>query len=144
MTPQYFDEIAANLERAEQSIRAARQLASGEYYDFAASRAYYAAFYAATAALLSEGFDSSKHSGVIASIHRRFVKAGRLDKEHGKALNWLFELRSIGDYGATAHVSAQETEQAIQAAEGFLNAVRALIPVDKGGRRSDRGANSPE
>lgn len=47
MTTQFADEIAANLERAEQSLQAARQLASGGYYDFAASRAYYAAFYAA-------------------------------------------------------------------------------------------------
>jgi len=57
----------------------------------------------------------SKHSAVIASIHQRFVKTGKLDKEQGKALNWLFELRSVGDYGGTAHVSRQEVEQAIQA-----------------------------
>jgi uncharacterized protein (UPF0332 family) len=37
-------EIAANLERAEQSIQAARDLAGKGYYDFAASRAYYAPF----------------------------------------------------------------------------------------------------
>ncbi len=34
MTSPYADEIAANLERAEQSIQAARHLASGGYYDF--------------------------------------------------------------------------------------------------------------
>lgn len=127
MTSQYADEITANLERAEQSIQAARQLASGGYYDFAASRAYYAAFYAATAVLLNEGLELSKHSAVIASIHQRFVKTGKLDKEQGKALNWLFELRGIGDYGGTAHVSHQEVDQAIQAAEGFLTAIKSLI-----------------
>jgi uncharacterized protein (UPF0332 family) len=124
---QYPDEIAANLERAEQSVQAARQLASEGYYDFAASRAYYAAFYAATAILLSEGLELSKHSAVIASIHQRFVKTGRLSKEQGKTLNWLFELRSVGNYGGTAHVSHQEAEQAIQAAEGFLSAIRFLL-----------------
>ncbi|RME36131.1 MAG: HEPN domain-containing protein [Thermoflexia bacterium] len=58
------------MDRAEGSIQAARQLASGGYYDFAASRAYYAAFYAATALLLSEGLEFSKHSAVIASVHQ--------------------------------------------------------------------------
>ncbi len=53
MTPEYAREIAANLERAEQSIHAARDLIAKSYYDFAASRAYYAAFYAATAVLLN-------------------------------------------------------------------------------------------
>ncbi|MDZ7290079.1 MAG: HEPN domain-containing protein [candidate division KSB1 bacterium] len=84
MTTQFADEIAAHLERAEQSIQAARQLASGGYYDFAGSRAHYAAFYAATAVLLHEGLELSKHSAVIASIHQRFVKTGKLDKEQGR------------------------------------------------------------
>lgn len=127
MTSPYADEIAANLERAEQSVQAARQLASGGYYDFAASRAYYAAFYAATAVLLNEGLDMSKHSAVIASIHQRFVKTGRLSKEQGKTLNWLFELRSVADYGGTAHVSRQEVERAIQVAEEFLSAINFLL-----------------
>lgn len=127
MTLPFSDEIAANLDRAEQSIQAARQLASGGYYDFAASRAYYAAFYAATAVLLHEGLELSKHSAVIASIHQRFVKTGKLDKEQGKTLNWLFELRGVGDYGGTAHVSHQEAEQAIEAAEKFLEAVKPLL-----------------
>ncbi len=67
MTLEYEQEIAANLERAEQSIRAARELAAGGYYDFVASRAYYAAFYAATTLLLGEQLEISKHSGVIAA-----------------------------------------------------------------------------
>ncbi|HTY24774.1 MAG TPA: HEPN domain-containing protein, partial [Desulfomonilaceae bacterium] len=119
MTSEFTEEIAANLQRAEQSIQAARQLASNGFHDFAASRAYYAAFYAATALLLHEGLEFGKHGGVIAAIHHRFVKTGKLDKERGKALNWLFEVRSVGDYGGTAHISIQEVEQAIEAAEEF-------------------------
>lgn len=127
MTLKYAEEIAANLERADQSIRAARELASRGYHDFVASRAYYAAFYAATAILLHEELEFSKHSAVIASIHQRFVKMGRLDKKYGKDLNWLFELRGVGDYGATVHVSQQDAEKAIRAAEGFVQAIEALI-----------------
>ena len=39
MTEPFADEISANIERAEQSIRAAKQLALGGYCDFSASRA---------------------------------------------------------------------------------------------------------
>ena len=127
MTLEFAEEIAANLERAEASIRAARELTTGGYYDFAASRAYYAVFYAATALLLSEELDFSRHSGVIAAIHQRFVKTGKLDKRYGKDLNWLFELRGVGDYGATIHVSEQDAEKAIGAAEDFLSAIRSLM-----------------
>lgn len=127
MTPEREQELKANLERAEDSLQAAKELTRKDYYDFAASRAYYAAFYAATAVLLNEGLDFSKHSGVIVSIHQRFVKTGKLSKEQGKDLNWLFEIRNVGDYGGAAHVSRSEAEQAIQAAERFLQAVKSLL-----------------
>ena len=127
MKHKYEEEITANLERAEASIRAAKDLVAGDYYDFAASRAYYAAFYAATAILLCEELEFGKHSGVIVLIHREFVKMGKLDKKYGQDLNWLFELRGIGDYGATIHVSQRDAEKAIEVAEEFLRAIEKLI-----------------
>lgn len=129
MTRQYGPEIAASLERAEQSIEAARGLLGSEFYDFAASRAYYAAFYAATAVLLAEGLEFGKHSGVIASVHRRLVKTGRLAKEQGQGLNWLFGLRNVGDYGVTAHVSREDAQQAIQVAASFIDTIKVLLGV---------------
>jgi uncharacterized protein (UPF0332 family) len=50
-----------------------------------------------------------------------------LDKEQGKTLNWLFELRSIGDYGGTAHVAHEDVEQAIGAAEKFTESIKSLL-----------------
>jgi len=50
---------------------------------------------------------------VVASIHHRFVKTEKIKNEYGKHLNWLFELRSVGDYGTTAHVSQQDAEKAV-------------------------------
>jgi uncharacterized protein (UPF0332 family) len=123
----HSEEISANLERSEDSIRAAEGLASSGYYDFAASRAYYAAFYAATALLLSDELEFRRHSGVIAAVHQRFVKAGKLDSQHGKDLNWLFELRGVADYGVTVHVSEGDATRAIEAAKRFLSAAKALI-----------------
>lgn len=128
----YAAEIAAHLERAEASIRAAEDLASAGYYNFAASRAYYAAFYAATALLLSEGLEFGKHSGVVAAIHQKFVKTGKLNARYGKALNWLFELRGIGDYGVLVHVSQQDAEQAIKVAADFLRVATSLIQERSG------------
>jgi uncharacterized protein (UPF0332 family) len=114
--PVFETEIMANLERAEESVQAAKLLFEAGHWDFAAARAYYAAFYAATAALLSDGREYQKHSGVIAAVHKFLVKTGKLAKEHGKNLNWLFELRGIGDYGDTRHVPREEVGKAIDAA----------------------------
>ncbi len=127
MKSKYEPEITANLQRAKQSIEAARELTAKEYFDFAASRAYYAAFYAACAALLHEGVESSKHSGVIAMVHQRFVKTGKLDKQQGKELNWLFELRSVGDYGVVIHVTKQDSERAARVAEDFVRSICSIL-----------------
>lgn len=77
--------------------------------------------------LLQEEIDTSKHSGVISAIHRLFVKTGKLDKEQGKNLNWLFELRGVGDYGVSEHVSSGEAFRAVQIAEKFLAEVKDLL-----------------
>lgn len=124
---EHDNEISENLKRAETSIRAAKDMIEKEYYDIAASRAYYAAFYAASALLLKEDIDTTKHSGVIASIHRLFVKAGKLDKEQGRNLQWLFDLRGVGDYGVSEHVSAGEAYKAIKVAEDFLAAALKIL-----------------
>lgn len=121
-------EISSNLERADTNLQVARELLEKAYYDVSASRAYYAAFYAASALLLNEGIDTSKHSGVIALVHKHFVKNGKLSKEQGRNLNWLFELRSVGDYGVSLHVALDDARRAVRIAEDFFEAVKNLLP----------------
>jgi uncharacterized protein (UPF0332 family) len=120
-------EISANLERADTNLQVAKELLDKAYYDVAASRAYYAAFYAASALLLNEGIDTSKHSGVIALVHQHFVKSGKLSKEQGRNLNWLFELRSVGDYGVSLHVGLDDARRAVGVAQDFLEAAKTLF-----------------
>lgn len=130
MTQKHTQEITANVKRATDSIRAARILMAEGLCDFAASRAYYGAFYAATAALLSEGLTFSKHGGVISAFHREFVREGKVDARVGKDLNWLFELRGIGDYGETRHVTAEETYKAVDAAEHIISTLQDMVGTD--------------
>ncbi|MFW6159410.1 MAG: HEPN domain-containing protein, partial [Planctomycetota bacterium] len=72
-----------------------------------------------------------KHSGVIAAIHERFVKTGRLSPECGAAIRRLFRLRGIGDYGAPEHVSQQEARDALNLAHEFVAEVKPLIEEDE-------------
>lgn len=121
------NEIKANLERSRNALDAATNLFEDEYFDFAASRAYYAAFYAASALLLNEGLETKKHSSVIALIHQHFVKNKKLPVEQGKNLNWLFELRSIGDYGGVIRLSFEEAQRAIQVSASFMDSVDDIL-----------------
>lgn len=121
-------EIGELWHRAADSLDAAAKLLEDGFLDAAASRAYYSAFYAASALLLSDGHSFSRHSAVLALIHRDYVKAGRLPKEAGGIINALSDLRQIADYGGPAHVGAAEARQAVTDAASFLDAVRPLLP----------------
>jgi uncharacterized protein (UPF0332 family) len=119
-------EVEAHLARAADSLRAGQVLLENAHWDIAASRAYYAAFHAASAALLRRGLAFGRHSGVIASVHQHLVKTGVLDGGLGRDLNWLFELRGIGDYGDTRHVPQDEATRALAASRRLVAALSAL------------------
>lgn len=123
----YSDEIQVNLERADSSLQAARLLFDAKLSDEVASRAYYTAFHAASALLLSKNLSFHSHSGVLRAVSLNFVKTGQLDKHHGRDLNWLAELRQVGDYGESRHVTTEEAQTAILVAESFLAQVRSVL-----------------
>lgn len=66
------------LEKSQKSVAAATALAKDGFTEAAISRAYYAAFYLAQAALATKDISRSKHSGVIAAFGERFAKRGLL------------------------------------------------------------------
>ena len=66
-------DLRALLDKAKDSLGAARSLIRDGYFDFAASRAYYAMFYVAGALLAQLGQSYNKHAGVIAAFGREYV-----------------------------------------------------------------------
>lgn len=122
-------ETAALLEKAEQSIAAASLLLDDDYIDFAASRAYYAMFYAVEALLLSREMSFSKHSAVIAAFGKEFIKTGIIDARFHKMLLSAFDLRNAGDYGIMHTVSEQQAKQVILDSKEMLIVITAQLGV---------------
>ena len=113
--------------KAERSVRAAERLAKSGDADFAASRAYYAMFYAAEALLMLRAVRPSKHAGVLTSLFEQYVKTGVLAKEFHQMLHRAFEARQVGDYGFEETFPAREARTLIRDARKFLRAVHALL-----------------
>jgi uncharacterized protein (UPF0332 family) len=100
------------------------------FQDFAAARAYHTAYYAASALLLAEGKPFRSHRGVVALIHRAYVRSGHLPVDLGRILSTLSDSRSVGAYGGAAHSSHAQANIALIEAQRFLGAVRSLLPPD--------------
>ena len=113
--------------RAEQALRTA-ELDLSISYDAAASRAYYAAFYAVSALFELEGKEFSKHTAVRAAVHRDLVQNGRWAPELGEDYSTLMSVRDIADYGGMRSVSEDEARLALAAAKRILEAVRKMHP----------------
>ncbi|MFN3690486.1 MAG: HEPN domain-containing protein, partial [Fimbriimonadales bacterium] len=75
--------IRYRLERAHESLEAAKVLAAANLFPEAVSRLYYAAFYAVNALLLQHDLSSRKHTGVQALFNKHFVKTGLVSVSHG-------------------------------------------------------------
>ena len=121
------DEIQVSVDRSRSALESARELLDSEHYDDAASRAYYAAFHAATAALLSKGLRFSKHRGLIAAVHRDLVRPGLLSTDVGRVLGKLFELRDTGDYVGIERVTPRAARHAVALAESFVDGALRLL-----------------
>jgi uncharacterized protein (UPF0332 family) len=114
------------LHRSREELAAARFLAGGGFQAQAVSRAYFAAFFAAEAALLARGETRSKHSGVISAFVRLLVRGGQIDQNSGRLLRSLFERRNQADY-APVDVPAEEAAAAIRDAERVVGAVETWL-----------------
>lgn len=119
---------AADLwQRAEEALRtAAADLAVS--FDAAASRAYYAAFYAVSALFAMEGREYVKHSAVHTAVHRDLVKTGRWPSALGQDYSQLLRLRETGDYGGGRHVQEKEACDTVSAARRIQDAVIQAHP----------------
>jgi len=114
------------LERCWEELAAARLLAGKGFEAQAVSRAYFAAFFAAEAALLALGETRSKHSGVVSAFVHLLVRGGQLDEEIGRLLRSLFERRNEADY-SPVDVPAEEADAAIRDAERVVDAVETWL-----------------
>lgn len=123
MTPRqraYFDKARRALSTAQFSLK------HGDV-EAAVSRAYYAAFYAAAAALLSVGEAPKTHSGTHRRFHRHFVESGRLSSSLGKTLSYASDARYRADYEAFTVFDEAAAADLITDIKAFVQAVEEML-----------------
>lgn len=115
------------LEKAKQSLNAAKLLQSSNFSDYAASRAYYAMFYTVEALLLGKNLSFSSHAAVISAFGREFVKTGIIPQEFHRLLINAQDLRNTGDYGELNAVTPEQSQEQIDNAETLLQLIENIV-----------------
>ncbi len=119
--------VEAHWLKAEERLAAAHDLVTFRRYEDAVSRAYYAAFHAATATLLSLGIESKTHGGLRALFALHVVRPGLVARGVGRSLEDLYDNRRRSDYEVATYFGEEDAESALALAEAFLAACRHVI-----------------
>ena len=126
-SPADMNSPATWLDMAEDKLDHARRIFEIGLYDDAISRAYYAMFYAAKAALLSEGVDLRKHSSSVTKFRELFVVTGRVDAEYLRYLGRAQSARERSDYAPFVPPSKEGAEEILQAASAFIKKIKEIL-----------------
>jgi len=125
------EQLELIMKKARRSLDAAKRNFDAEDYDFASSRAYYAAFYAVEGILVTKELSFSKHSAVISAFNQHFVKTGGFPKELGKLLARLFRQRQLGDYAFDMAISREDAQRDLDDAKKIIEAIEAYLKQEK-------------
>ncbi len=110
----------------EDLIDAKLMLDNGRYKN-ALNRGYYSIFHAIKAICAPDGYDSSKHSGVISHFNQNYVKTEIFPKELSKIIRSASENREKADYLDFFIASKEEAEKQIDRAERFLAVIKDYL-----------------
>jgi uncharacterized protein (UPF0332 family) len=114
---------AYRFSKALEDITASEVMLKESLYKVSINRSYYAIFHAMRAITALSGYDSSKHSGIIAYFNQNIVKTGDFDKEASKIVKKASFLREKSDYEDFYIASRQEAEEQLKDAKIFLSKV---------------------
>ena len=119
--------VQYRMERAKEMLVASEENLNIEQYRTSLNRSYYAIFHAMRAVNILEGYDSSKHSGVIAYFTQAFLKTARLARGLSKIIKEASYLREKSDYDDFYIASKDEAKNQLENAESFLKKISEYL-----------------
>jgi uncharacterized protein (UPF0332 family) len=120
-------EVQKLLEKADHAIEVAGSLYGQGFVQDAASKLYYAMFYATQALLKSEGIEVVKHSAVESALGYYFAKSGRIDPKYHRMLINARKVREIIDYDIQEETVEPVAMLKLEDGKEFVAIMKAII-----------------
>lgn len=112
---------------ATEELDTAELLVNVGRYRLCLSRCYYAMYYMSQALLLSEGFESATHKGLIKLLGLHFVKTGKISNDLAKSLASAYDDRQMSDYNVRFEPTKEEALEAIAEAQKFIKSIYSML-----------------
>ena len=111
------------LSKAKDNLKVCEDLMEKGYYSFSMNRAYYALFDAIRAVNALDGFDSSKHSGVIAHFNQFHIKTGDFDSSFSVTIKQASFFREKADYDDFFSAEEKDASRMLSGVREFIESV---------------------
>ena len=115
------------LETAKENLYLSKELLDNDKLKFAMNRSYYAIFHAIRAINALDGFDSSKHKGVISHFNQEYIKTDKFPKKISKMITSAMEIRQKSDYDDFYIISRQDAGKQVENADYIVGLVEDYL-----------------
>lgn len=119
--------IGLYFEHCDERIEIAGEALESRHPRSAIGNCYYAIFYAASAVLLSQGIERSKHSGIRSAFSQYFVHKRIFPDAFGDLFDTLQKERESADYNMTYDPGEEVAEERLAQAKHFVQTIRDYL-----------------
>ena len=113
--------VPALVKKADDSLHAARVLATEGLYDFAVIHAYFAMHYTARAFLRNEGQDVREPEALVEAFDQHFAQTGALPPIFYRWLRDAKELMRSADYDPLTGFTTDDVAEQLDRARAFVS-----------------------
>lgn len=115
------------LQESKDSLRVAEHCLTEGLYKDSINRSYYAAFYSIKAVLALGTVDFKRHKDVIAYFNKEFIATNIFNRELGRRLGTLKQLREKSDYDDFYIASKEQAASQFETAQVTISKIREYL-----------------
>jgi hypothetical protein len=123
------ENIRAELNRADEAIKAADLLFEHSFVSDAVSRLYYFVLYYIRALLLSKGLEPRSHEGALRLLGLHFIRENLIKKDVAQIFSKLMKFREEADYNPISMFAKEDYIEYREEAQALADTIRKYLEV---------------
>jgi uncharacterized protein (UPF0332 family) len=123
------ENMRTELNRADESIKAADLLFDNNLVSDAISRLYYFVLYHIRALLLSKGLEPRSHEGALRLLGLHFIREGIIEKGVAQVFSKLMKFREEADYNPVSMFSKEDYIEYKKEAMTLADTIRKYLEI---------------